>query len=65
MFIESPYSGDVDRNLRYLMICGMDAFARGEMPVSTHSSMTTHPAAKHYYVSDYAKVGRVLARSGH
>ena len=62
VFLESPYSGDVDRNLRYLMLCGFDAFARGEMAVATHSSMTAHPCALHYFVSDYDKKWDVFSR---
>ena len=62
VFVESPCSGDVDRNLRYLMLCGIDAFARGEMPVATHSFMTAHPAATHYFVSDYADQWDVFSR---
>jgi hypothetical protein len=62
VMLETPYSGNVDRNLRYLMLCGFDAYARGEMPVATHAFMTTHPAALHYYVSDYAKEWDVYSR---
>jgi hypothetical protein len=29
VFVESPYSGDIDRNVRYLMLCGHDSFMRG------------------------------------
>ncbi len=61
-FLETPYSGDVDRNLRYLMLCGFESFQRGAMPVATHSFMTAHPAALHFFVSDYAKEWDVFSR---
>lgn len=53
VFIESPYSGDIDRNVRYLMLCKLDSMVRGEMPCSSHCDMTQHPAKLDYYVSDY------------
>ena len=53
VFIESPYSGDIDRNVRYLLLCGFDSFQRGEMPTSSHGTMTMHPAKKDFFVSDY------------
>lgn len=62
VFVESPYSGDVDRNLRYLMLCNIDAFARNEMATSSHSFMTTHPAAQQYFVSDYAPEWDIYTR---
>jgi hypothetical protein len=62
VMLETPYSGNLDRNLRYLMLCGFDAYARGEMPVATHAFMTTHPAARHYYVSNYAREWDVYSR---
>jgi hypothetical protein len=51
-FIESPYSGNVMKHLRYLSLCGIDSFLRGYMPVSTHGSMTIHPACKELFVHD-------------
>ena len=62
VFVESPYSGPVSHNLRYLNLCGLDAYARGEMPVATHAFMTTHPAAAGYFVSDYDKKWDILSR---
>lgn len=38
--IESPYAGDVDRNLRYLQACMADCFARGEAPFASHGLYT-------------------------
>jgi hypothetical protein len=38
--IESPYAGDVDRNLRYLRACMADSLARGEAPFASHGLYT-------------------------
>lgn len=62
VFIESPYSGDIDRNIRYLLLCNIDAFARGEMPCSSHGVMTQHPAKLDFYVSDYESRWDVFTR---
>ena len=34
--IESPYAGDVERNLRYGRACMADCLARGEAPYASH-----------------------------
>ena len=64
VFIETPYSNDIDRNVRYLMLCGFDAAARHELGVSTHGSMTQHPACKTYFVPDGDPKWDVLTRDG-
>ena len=38
--IESPYAGDVERNLRYLRACMADCLARGEAPFASHALYT-------------------------
>lgn len=38
--IESPYAGDVERNLRYLDAALADCFARGESPFASHGLYT-------------------------
>ena len=38
--IESPYTGDVERNLAYLRACMKDALARGEAPYASHALYT-------------------------
>ena len=38
--VESPYAGDVDRNLRYLRACLADCLARGEAPYASHAIYT-------------------------
>lgn len=34
--LESPYSGDVERNLRYGRACMRDCLMRGEAPIASH-----------------------------
>jgi hypothetical protein len=36
VIIESPYSGDVDRNVTYARACMRDAIHRGEAPLASH-----------------------------
>lgn len=36
VILESPYSGDIDRNTRYARICCKDSFLRGENPFASH-----------------------------
>lgn len=38
--IESPYAGDIERNLRYLRACMADCLARGEAPYASHALYT-------------------------
>ena len=37
VIIESPYAGDVERNLRYLRACTRDSLMRGEAPFASHA----------------------------
>ena len=62
VFVESPYSGNTDLHVRYLMLCHLDAAARNEMPVSTHNCMTQHPMCQTYYVPDNHAKWDVLTR---
>ena len=34
--VESPYAGDIKRNLRYARACMRDALVRGEAPIASH-----------------------------
>lgn len=36
VIIESPYAGDVERNVRYARACMADSLARGEAPLASH-----------------------------
>lgn len=38
--IESPYAGDVERNLRYLRACMADCLRRDEAPYASHALYT-------------------------
>lgn len=40
VIIESPYAGDVDRNLAYLRECMRDCLKRGEAPFASHGLYT-------------------------
>lgn len=40
VIIESPYAGDVERNLRYLRACMRDCLLRGEAPFASHGLYT-------------------------
>lgn len=40
VIIESPYAGDVARNLRYLRACMRDCLLRGEAPYASHALYT-------------------------
>lgn len=64
VFVESPYSGDIDRNIRYLKLCKYDCWARGEMPCSSHDDMTQHPVKLDFYASDYEKKWDIYTREG-
>lgn len=36
VILESPYAGDVDRNVRYARACMRDCLRRGEAPYASH-----------------------------
>jgi len=38
--VESPYAGDVQRNLAYLRACLKDCLERGESPYASHGLLT-------------------------
>lgn len=38
--VESPYAGDIDRNLAYLRACLHDCLLRGEAPFASHAIYT-------------------------
>lgn len=40
VIIESPFAGDVKRNLRYLRACMRDCLLRGEAPFASHAIYT-------------------------
>lgn len=36
VIVESPYAGDIERNVRYARACLADCLARGEAPFASH-----------------------------
>lgn len=40
VIVESPYAGDIDRNLRYLRAALRDCLMRGEAPFASHALYT-------------------------
>lgn len=36
VIIESPYAGDIERNVEYARRCVRDSLARGEAPIASH-----------------------------
>jgi hypothetical protein len=40
VFLESPYAGDIARNLAYVRACMADCLARGEAPFASHALYT-------------------------
>lgn len=40
VIIESPFAGDIQRNLRYVRACMADCLRRGEAPFASHALYT-------------------------
>jgi len=40
VIVESPYAGDIERNLRYVRACMRDCLLRGEAPYASHALYT-------------------------
>lgn len=36
VIVESPYAGDIERNVEYARECVRDSLARGEAPIASH-----------------------------
>lgn len=36
VLIESPYAGDIEKNIKYARACMRDSFSRGELPWCSH-----------------------------
>ncbi len=36
VILESPYAGDVDKNVEYARLCLKDSLSRGEAPMASH-----------------------------
>lgn len=63
VMIESPYSGDIDRNIRYLLLCVAETgTVYDEVPYASHLYMTQHPRCRDFYTCDYDEKWTVLTR---
>lgn len=40
VILETPYAGDIERNLAYARLCLRDCLARGESPIASHLLLT-------------------------
>lgn len=40
VILESPYAGDIEKNIEYAKLCALDSLARGESPMLSHSLYT-------------------------
>lgn len=56
VIIESPYAGDVEKNLRYLRACMADCLRRGEAPFASHA-LYTQPGVLNDSLADERKLG--------
>lgn len=36
VILESPYAGDIERNVKYARMCVRDSLSRGEAPIASH-----------------------------
>ena len=36
VYLESPYAGDVEKNIKYARLCMKDSLDRGEYPFASH-----------------------------
>ncbi len=41
VIVESPYAGEVEKNMGYLAVCLKDCIVRGETPYASHWMLTT------------------------
>jgi hypothetical protein len=42
VYVESPYAGEIEKNLLFLRRCLADCFKRGEAPFASHGLYTQH-----------------------
>ena len=36
VILESPFAGDIERNIKYARLCVRDSLLRGESPIASH-----------------------------
>jgi len=56
VIVESPFAGDVERNLRYVRACMRDCLKRGEAPFASHA-LYTQPGVLRDDVPDERALG--------
>ena len=56
VILESPYAGDVERNIAYARACLLDSLLRGEAPISSHL-LYTQPGVLDDAVSKERQIG--------
>ena len=56
VILESPYSGDIERNVKYGQRAMLDARGRGETVIMPHLLWTQHPDCKTHFISDDDKL---------
>ena len=71
VIIESPYAGEVEKNLEYLRACMADSFARGEAPFASHGLYTqpgvlddTIPEEREKGIKAGFRIAEALAKIG-
>jgi len=52
VIVESPYSGDIEENIKYALLCMKDSYTRGEAPFLSHLLYTRIPSGEHISDSD-------------
>ena len=55
VYLESPYAGDVEKNIKYARLCMKDSLDRGEYPFASHLLYT-----QEYILNDNDPVERTL-----
>lgn len=54
--VESPYAGDIEKNMRYVRACMRDCILRGEAPYASHA-LYTQPGILRDEVPEERKMG--------
>jgi hypothetical protein len=54
--VESPYAGDIERNLKYLRACLRDCILRNESPYASHC-LLTQPGVLRDHVPEERELG--------
>jgi hypothetical protein len=63
VIIESPYSGEIQRNIAYAQRAMNNSRTRDEIPMVPHLTWTQHQEAAHYFVGDFDQHFCILGRN--